>query len=151
MQYSERLLQSGRDISAVHHVGSTSVPGLAAKPIIDLMPVVADEVALDRCQVVVEQLGYVWHGAYGIRGRRYCTLTDSSGARIAQLHIFVEMSLHVRRHLAFRDYLRAHPDVAMAYEAEKRWAQNLHPDNSNAYSDEKTEWIQKTEIDALDW
>ena len=87
-QHSERLLQSGSDVIAVHHIGSTSVPELAAKPIIDLMPVVGDEAALDLCRIAVERLGYAWHGAYGIEGRRYCTLTDSAGARIAQLHIF---------------------------------------------------------------
>ena len=150
-QYGERLLQSGAGFISVHHIGSTSIPGIVAKPIIDLMPVVSDEVALDRGRSAVEELGYVWHGACGIEGRRYCTLTDAAGARIAQLHIFAEASSHVRRHLAFRDYLRTHADVAMAYETEKRRAKALHPDNSHSYSDEKSIWIREIEHKALVW
>lgn len=106
---------------------------------------------MDGCRVAVEHLGYEWHGAYGIEGRRYCTLADSAGARIAQFHIFAEASSHVRRHLAFRDYLRTHADVAMAYETEKRRAKALYPDNSHSYSDEKSIWIREIEHKALVW
>ena len=62
------------------------------------------------------------HGEFGISGRRYCTLSDEAGARIVQLHFFSADSPEVQRHIAFRDYLRAHPDVAKAYENEKRRA-----------------------------
>lgn len=135
----------------VHHIGSTSVPGLAAKPIIDLMPLVTDLPALDRQQAQLEALGYDWRGEYGIPERRYCTLADGSGVRLVQLHFFTADSPQVTRHVAFRDYLRAYPDVASAYEKEKRRARDLHPYDVHGYTDEKDAWIRRTEVKALDW
>ena len=68
-----------------------------------------------------------------------------------QLHFFSADSPQFERHIAFRDYLRAHPDVAGAYEKEKRRARDLHPDDSHAYTDEKDAWIRATEAKALAW
>lgn len=148
--YADQLLVLGPVVVAVHHIGSTSVPGLAAKPIIDLMPLVGDLGALDaRCADIVA-LGYAWHGEYGIPGRRFCTL-DAAGTRRAHLHFFEPGSPHVARHLAFRDYLRAHPGIAAAYAREKRHAARLHPDNSHAYNDEKDAWVRAAEAEALHW
>lgn len=127
------------------------MPGLAAKPIIDLMPVVTDLADLDRERGRVEALGYNWHGEYGISERRYCTLCDESGIRMVQLHFFKADSPQAKRHLAFRNYLRAHPEAASAYEIEKRRARDLHPNDSHAYTDAKAAWIRKTEALALVW
>jgi GrpB-like predicted nucleotidyltransferase (UPF0157 family) len=149
--HAERLCVLGSTLAAVHHIGSTSVPGLAAKPVIDLMPLVTDLADLDRERRCVEALGYDWHGELGISGRRYCTLSDEAGIRIVQLHFFSADSPQVERHIAFRDYLRAHPDAAGAYEKEKRRARDLHPDDSHAYTDEKDAWVRATEVKALIW
>ncbi len=127
------------------------MPGLAAKPIIDLMPLVTSLSDLDRQRPEIETLGYVWHGELGIPERRYCTLSDELGNRIVQLHFFAANSPHVTRHLAFRDYLRAHPEEMKAYEKEKRRARDLYPDDSHAYTDEKAAWIRATEAKALAW
>ena len=135
----------------VHHIGSTSVAGLAAKPIIDLMPVATGLEALDRERGAVEGLGYGWHGEQGIAGRRYCTLDDGEGRRIVQLHWFAEGDPGVTRHLAFRDYLRAHAEVAAAYEAEKRRARDLWPGDSWGYCEEKAAWVRRVEGEALVW
>jgi GrpB-like predicted nucleotidyltransferase (UPF0157 family) len=150
-RHAKRLRTLGPILATVHHIGSTSVPGLAAKPIIDLMPLVTALADLDRERGRIEALGYRWHGELGIPGRRYCTLADAAGTRIVQLHFFSADSPQVQRHLAFRDYLRAHPDMAGAYEREKRRARDLHPDDSHAYTDEKDAWIRKTEATALAW
>jgi GrpB-like predicted nucleotidyltransferase (UPF0157 family) len=147
--HSESLCVLGSTLVTVHHIGSTSVAGLAAKPIIDLMPLVTDLADPDRQCRSVEALGYNWHGEFGISGRRYCTLSDKVGIRIVQLHFFKADSSHVERHIAFRDYLRAHPDAARAYEKEKRRARDLHPDDSHAYTDAKAAWISDTEAKAL--
>ncbi len=150
-RHAARLQTLGTTLVAVHHIGSTSVPGVAAKPIVDLMAVVTSIEDCDAKRAAVEALGWEWHGELGIAGRRYCTLSDAAGLRLAQLHAFTADSSHIARHLAFRDYLRAHPDVAQAYEAEKRRARALHPDNSHAYGDEKGAWIRRVEADALAW
>jgi GrpB-like predicted nucleotidyltransferase (UPF0157 family) len=149
--HAERLRVLGSVLVVVHHIGSTSVPGLAAKPVIDLMPLVTDLAELDRLRWRVEALGYEWHGELGISGRRYCALSDEAGLRLAQLHFFTADSLHVERHIAFRDYLRAHPEMALAYETEKRRARDLYPDDSHAYTDEKAAWIRDAEAKALNW
>lgn len=150
-QLSEQLLKMGPAFVAIHHIGSTAVPGLIAKPIIDLMPVVVDLEAVDLLRPKIERLGYHWHGEYGIEGRRYCYLSDHTGRRLAQLHIFQIGSPHITRHLAFRDYLRAFSKKAAAYADVKAKARDLHPLNSHDYSNAKSDWVKTTEIEALNW
>jgi GrpB-like predicted nucleotidyltransferase (UPF0157 family) len=150
-RYAEDLHTLGPILVTVHHIGSTSVPGLAAKPIMDLMPVVTDLGDLDRDHERIESLGYGWHGEFGIPGRRYCTLSNENGLRLVQLHFFQAESPQIERHLAFRDYLRAHPETAAAYEKEKCRARDLHPNDSHAYTDQKAMWIQNVEAKALQW
>jgi GrpB-like predicted nucleotidyltransferase (UPF0157 family) len=141
----------GRTLLTVHHIGSTAIPGMAAKPVMDLMPIVSSLEELDLKRDLVESVGYSWHGEFGVDGRRFCALTDAQGHRTAQLHFYEAKSPHARRQLAFRDYLRAFPDCAAEYEAEKRRARELYPDDSHAYSEEKGAWIRATEAKALKW
>lgn len=135
----------------VEHIGSTTVPGLAAKPIIDLMPVVSSLDDLDRDRARVEALGYAWHGEFGIEGRRFCSLSDSASVRLANLHFFEAGSPHAPRHVIFRDYLRAHPNVARKYEEEKRRIASIHAKDSRGYADEKGPWVVRADADALQW
>lgn len=134
----------------VHHVGSTAIPGIRAKPILDLLPVVNDLTALDDNRPLLEALGYVWRGEYGLTGRRYCTLDDPrTGRRRVQLHCYAQGSPEIARHVAFRDHLRAHPAVALAYDAEKERCRGLHPTDSHAYTDCKSGWIRRIESEAF--
>jgi len=86
------------------------------------MPLVTNLTDLDREKSRAVAVGLEWHGEFGIEGRRYCTLSAENGSRLAQFHFFAVDSPEVIRHLAFRDYLRAHPKIAQAYEQEKRRA-----------------------------
>ena len=136
----------GSTLLTVLHVGSTAIPGIRAKPILDLIPVVKSLSELDRHRADIEALGYEWWGEFGLPGRRHCTRADpATTRRLIQLHCYAEGSPEIARHLAFRDYLRENPDIAAAYDQEKARCQNLHPDNSHAYSDCKGAWIRKAE------
>ncbi|MEN3976931.1 GrpB family protein [Emcibacter sp. SYSU 3D8] len=140
----------GGTLLRIEHVGSTSVPGLAAKPIIDMIPVVANLDDLDWKRPNVEALGYAWFGEYGIEGRRFCSL-DRNGKRTVHLHVFQQGSPQITRHLAFRNYLRANPAAARDYETEKHRAAALHPHDSSAYNREKWDWVARMEATAMDW
>ena len=159
-QWAEQAsLEEARILKAVwpaiiemHHVGSTAIPGIAAKPIIDLVGVSPEMATLEAARPQIEALGYAWHGEYGLEGRRFCTLSDpNTGARRFHLHCYASGDHSIHRHLAFRDYLRARQEVADAYQLMKRDCAAKHPDDSHAYTECKDRWIKRVEAEALKW
>lgn len=140
----------GENCVAIHHIGSTAVPGLAAKPIIDMLPVVRRLDAVDAAAPAFERLGYEYLGEFGIPGRRY--LCKGGEVRTYHIHIFAGSSAReIERHLAVRDYLRAHPEVRDAYAALKRELAGRYPYDIKGYCDGKDAFVKRMEADALAW
>jgi GrpB-like predicted nucleotidyltransferase (UPF0157 family) len=140
----------GDDLVAIHHIGSTSVPGLAAKPIIDLLPVAQSIAAIEAKIPQMEAAGYRAWGEYGLPGRCYFT-RDQDGYRTHNIHIYGQGDPDIERHLAFRDYLRAHPNVRDEYAAVKWAAYAQYPADIDGYSDSKHDWIRTIEAQAVVW
>jgi GrpB-like predicted nucleotidyltransferase (UPF0157 family) len=140
----------GDELCAIHHVGSTSVPGLAAKPIIDVLPLVRRLSYLDERTPALEGAGYRARGEYGLPGRRYFT-KDHEGHRTHNVHAYQVDDASVERHLAFCAFLRRHEQVCREYEALKREVYARHPDDIGAYNDGKDAWIKRVEPLAIAW
>ncbi|MCG8347391.1 MAG: GrpB family protein [Chloroflexales bacterium] len=150
-QEAERLTTLlGAELITVHHIGSTSVPGLAAKPIIDLLPLVRSIESIDGLTPKLEQAGYRAWGEYGIAGRRLFT-KDRDNYRTHNIHIYQAGNPDIERHLAFCAYLRSHPKIRDEYAALKRAVYAQHPSDIAAYNDGKDAWIKTIEIVALEW
>ena len=126
----------GANLAAIHHIGSTAVPGLAAKPIVDIMPAVYDLEAVDAHRADFEALGYEYLGEFGIPGRRY--MCKGGDERTHQVHV------------AFRDYLRSHPEVCRKYAALKRSLAARFPWNIDAYCEGKERFVKLHERLALE-
>ncbi len=137
-------------VCAVHHIGSTSVVGLPAKPIIDILLEVRDIQAVDACDAAMVALGYEPKGEYGIPGRRY--FRKGQTRRTHHVHAFQhDNRVEIERHLAFRDYLRAHAAEAHRYAQLKQELARRHPRDIEAYMDGKDALVKELERRALEW
>ena len=136
----------GSSVAAVHHIGSTAIPTIYAKPVLDLLLVVQDLAALDTKQPRMEALGYEALGEFGIPGRRYFRRDNLSGERTHQVHVFENDSPQIKRHLAFRDYLINHPETAQEYSDLKQELATKYPDDNEAYMDGKDEFVKKIDM-----
>lgn len=136
------LLQAtlGHVISGIHHIGSTSVPGLAAKPVIDIMLEVTRLVELDSLNVAMERAGYTARGENGIPGRRYFTKGEEQ--RSHHVHAFAADDPQIEKHLAFRDYLIRNVKVAEMYARVKRAAAQENERDTDGYSAFKKNFIE---------
>jgi len=121
------------------HVGSTAVPGLAAKPIVDLDVVVAGPGDVRTAVGRLATIGYVHRGDLGIPGREAFRPPDGDPPH--HLYVVVDGNLAHRRHLALRDHLRADPDAAERYATLKRRLADRHRYDVDAYTEAKDEFI----------
>ncbi|MBK0167467.1 GrpB family protein [Klebsiella sp. S69] len=130
----------GGVVKRVHHIGSTSVPGLSAKPVIDILLEVSDVNELDTYNSAMVRGRYVACGENGITGRRF--FTKGGDQRSHHVHAFAVGDMQVSRHLAFRDYLRENRDIAGQYAEVKHSAALLSRNNAHRYSALKAGFIE---------
>jgi GrpB-like predicted nucleotidyltransferase (UPF0157 family) len=135
----------------IHHIGSTSIPGIRAKPVIDLLAITSDLSQVDALAERMRAIGYEAMGEFGIAGRRYFRRDNAAGVRTEQVHAYADQSPHILRHLAFRDFLRTHPDIAHEYAELKQRLAAAHPFDIEAYMDGKDPFIRQTQEKALEW
>ena len=128
---------------AIHHIGSTSVPGLAAKPILDIVPVVKDITKVDIKNDKMLALGYEARGEYGILFRRY--FQKGGNTKTHNVHIFEEGNPEIDRYLKFRDWMQNNPQDREIYSKLKQELAKQYPNDIIAYTIGKDEFI--TEID----
>ncbi|HEX6039366.1 GrpB family protein [Longimicrobium sp.] len=133
----------GGAAEAIEHVGSTAVPELAGKPVLDVAIAVTSEAAADACIAPLQALGYEYRGPYGDDPRRRYYVRDVNGARAVQIHLYVLPATAWDEKLAFRDALRADPALAAAYAAEKQRVADAVDWDKGAYSLAKGPFVER--------
>jgi GrpB-like predicted nucleotidyltransferase (UPF0157 family) len=141
-EIAQPVREAVADLGAqVEHVGSTSVPGLAAKPIIDIDVVVESANDVPAAIERLRALGYVYQGDKGIKGRE--AFLWPPGARPHHLYVVVRGSPPHLDHVEFRDYLRGNPDVASEYGALKTELAEQHGDDRLGYGEAKSDFVER--------
>jgi GrpB-like predicted nucleotidyltransferase (UPF0157 family) len=142
----------GENVVVVHHIGSTAIPNIYAKPIVDLLVEVKDITQVGDRNWAMEALGYEVMGEFGISGRRYFRKDNEAGIRTHHIHTYEVASSEVERHLAFRDYIIAHPEDAQKYSDLKReLVKKLSIDDIEGYMNGKDAFIKEMEKRAVEW
>ncbi|WP_028330539.1 GrpB family protein [Brachyspira alvinipulli] len=141
---------------SIHHIGSTSIENLKAKPIIDILAVVDDINKVDCYNNDFANIGYKFMGENGIAKRRFFMkdYIDNNGTqkRFSHIHIFdINNKFDIERHLAFRDFLRANKDIAEEYAKIKLEALKNCNNDIELYCDYKDKFIKDTEQTALEF
>lgn len=136
---AERIATACRDLPLrIEHIGSTAVPGLSAKPIIDILLGCPTRAPRVPYVAALRQLGYEHKGAFGIPGRNYFR---RGTPRSHHVHLVNWTSAFWRDHLLFRDFLRREPAVAQEYAALKRELSAIFSHDGRKYGDGKGPFI----------
>ena len=130
-------------IRKIHHVGSTSVEGCSAKPCIDIDIEITDYSVLPAVVRKLAELGYVHEGDLGIKDREAFCYSDKPHLRTHHLYVCPQDSEELRRHIAFRDFLRNNPDAVKQYSAVKEQAAMLFPGDIDRYMQYKSSCVEK--------
>ena len=125
----------------IEHVGSTAIPNLPAKPIIDIDVVVANDEAVLSAIERLAQIGYHQEGDLGVSGRE--AFTAPAGTTPHHLYVCAAAGQELSRHLALRDFLRTHPATAQAYGDFKRDLAQRFQSDRNAYTRAKAGFIER--------
>jgi GrpB-like predicted nucleotidyltransferase (UPF0157 family) len=114
---------------AIHHIGSTAVPGLSAKPVIDIIVEATSVADIDCHEPAMTSIGYEPKGEFGIPGRRF--FQKGGDDRTHHVHAFAQGDPQLLRHIAFRDYLKLNPLVASEYKMRWQATQSLNLEIGN--------------------
>ena len=133
----------------IDHIGSTAVPGLAAKPVIDVQISVASMEPLEAFRLPLERLGFVYRPDNPDRTKRY--FREKPGERRTHIHVRQTGSLSEQLALLFRDYMRAHPQEAQAYAELKKRLAIAYRDDRYDYTEAKAPFIWEAMRRASDW
>jgi len=140
----------GQEVVAIHHIGSTAIPDIQAKPIIDVLVEVRDIEKVDGFNAEMTRRGYRPHGEFGIPGRRFF-IRGADEARTHHIHVFQTGHSEVARHLDFRDYMVAHPEEALAYSRLKETLAQRFPHDVEAYMAGKDGFIKDVDRKTKRW
>jgi GrpB-like predicted nucleotidyltransferase (UPF0157 family) len=140
----------GEEVVAIHHIGSTAIPNIRAKPIIDVLVEVQDIEKIDDFNEEMIERGYRPQGEFGIPGRRFFIKGDAA-ARTHHVHVFQTSHPRIERYLNFRDYMTAHPGEARAYSRLKEELARRFPADIEGYMAGKDGFIKEVEGRARDW
>ncbi len=130
-------------IIGIEHVGSTSVEGLSAKPIIDIDVIIKDYSTFDAVVSKLEAIGYIHEGNLGIKDREAFKYTDKPHLQQHHLYVCPQQSEELYRHTTFRDFLINNPEAVKKYSAVKEKAGQLFPDNIEKYIEYKSPCIEE--------
>ena len=133
----------GDMVIAIEHVGSTSVQGMSAKPCIDIDVVIKDYSVFDIVVAKLADIGYIHEGDLGIKDREAFKYTNKPHLQTHHLYVCPQYSAELHRHIAFRDYLRTHPEAVNEYSKVKEKAAQLFPDDIDSYIEFKSPCIAK--------
>jgi len=148
-QEKNRILDVlGNTVADIQHMGSTSVSGLAAKPVIDILLGLEQVPPSQALVFSLETLSYLYYGELGIPGRHYFR---RGVPRTHQIHLVQVDSEFWETHLLFRDFLKAHPNARQQYEALKRKLAVEFRYDRDRYTSSKTPLIEQLLVQARAW
>jgi GrpB-like predicted nucleotidyltransferase (UPF0157 family) len=139
----------GHQMMNLYHICSTAIPAIHAKPVIDILAVVKDVECVADFNKEMERIGYDARGENGIAGRRF--FLKGGDERTHHIHMFQKGHAEISRHLAFRDYMLAHPYEAQKYSQLKQRLAAEFPDDIKGYVNGKNDFIKKVDERAKQW
>lgn len=140
----QHLLPAVKDtIISIEHIGSTSVEGLSAKPIIDIDIVIKDYSVFDAVIEKLASLGYIHEGNLGIKDREAFDYQGDADLPKHHLYVCPEFSAELHRHIIFRDYLKNNPEAVLRYSKVKEEGARLFPDSIDDYIAYKSPCIEE--------
>lgn len=146
----------GGAILAIHHIGSTAVPGMKAKPTVDILAVVGEEIDIPSFDHLMEKEGYLCRGEAldavipGTPGRFYYVRKQGVD-HLTHVHVCANGHFQINELLVLRDYLRAHPDRADSYGCEKAELSSRFTNDNIGYMNGKDACVRALIHEAVNW